>query len=144
MDGEPRARGLTSHSNRSMGAGDHSEHELAHGGGHRDSLLKNTNKANPNAALSEAQPVVVNLTEQVTLESLRAHQHKDSNGNPITDPDLSNPTRPRLERPLETIRSFERAIDAGYKRRSAHIPRSGTFGNFLVVSCTDADRLVHG
>lgn len=35
------------------------------------------------------------------------------------DPDLSNPTRPRMERPLDTIRSFEKAIDAGYKRRSS-------------------------
>lgn len=27
------------------------------------------------------------------------------------DPDLSNPTRNRLERPLDTIRSFESAIE---------------------------------
>jgi hypothetical protein len=42
----------------------------------------------------------------------------DANNFPA-DPDLSNPTRPRLERPLDTIRSFEKAIDAGYKRRSS-------------------------
>jgi hypothetical protein len=41
------------------------------------------------------------------------------------DPDLSNPTRPRWERPLDTIRSFEAAIDKEYKRRSQLI-RSGT------------------
>lgn len=40
------------------------------------------------------------------------------------DPDLSNPTRPRLERPLDTIRAFEKAIDNGYKRRSNY-QRSG-------------------
>lgn len=53
-------------------------------------------------------------------------QHKDQFGNAISafykllllvlkltitdEPDLSNPTRPRFERPLDTIRSFEVAI----------------------------------
>lgn len=31
------------------------------------------------------------------------------------DPDLSNPTRHRMERPLDTIRSFEAAIDRHYR-----------------------------
>lgn len=51
------------------------------------------------------------------------------------EPDLSNPTRPRWERPLDTIRSFERAIDGGYKRRS--ISRSGTS---LFYLCKSLDR----
>ena len=34
------------------------------------------------------------------------------------DPDHSNPTRPRLERPLDTIRSFEAAIDGHNRRQS--------------------------
>jgi hypothetical protein len=34
------------------------------------------------------------------------------------EPDLSNPTRSRWERPLDTIRSFEAAIDGEYKRRT--------------------------
>lgn len=34
------------------------------------------------------------------------------------DPDRSNPTRNRWERPLDTIRSFEAAIDGSYARRS--------------------------
>lgn len=33
------------------------------------------------------------------------------------DPDFSNPTRRRTERPLETIMSFEAAIDKEYKRQ---------------------------
>lgn len=33
------------------------------------------------------------------------------------DPDYSNPTRRRTERPLETIMSFEAAIDREYKRQ---------------------------
>lgn len=34
------------------------------------------------------------------------------------DPDLSNPTRSRWERPLDTIRKFEQQIDGEYKRGS--------------------------
>jgi hypothetical protein len=34
------------------------------------------------------------------------------------DPDLSNPTRSRWERPLDTIKSFEAAIDGEYRRRA--------------------------
>jgi hypothetical protein len=41
------------------------------------------------------------------------------------DPDLSNPTRNRWERPLDTIRSFEAAIEGDYARRSMY--RSGKF-----------------
>lgn len=32
------------------------------------------------------------------------------------DPDRSNPTRSRWERPLDTIRSFEAAIDGNYRK----------------------------
>lgn len=38
----------------------------------------------------------------------------------VADPDRSNPTRPRLERPLDTIRSFEAAIDGKYGRVSSY------------------------
>lgn len=41
------------------------------------------------------------------------------------DPDRSNPTRSRWERPLDTIRSFEAAIDGNYSRKS--YMRSGEF-----------------
>lgn len=84
----------------------------------RDSFMRGESKANPNAAINEAQPQALNVIEKVTLDSLRDTQHKDIHGNVITEPDLSNPTRPRWERPLDTIRSFEKAIDGGYKRRS--------------------------
>ena len=41
----------------------------------------------------------------------------------LVDPDLSNPTRHRLERPLDTIRSFEAAIDGSYNnRRTSYRP----------------------
>lgn len=74
-------------------------------------------KANPNAAMEEMQPVAAAL-EKPTLASLRSFQHRDSAGNDIVDPDLSNPTRSRWERPLDTIRSFEAAIDGEYRRRA--------------------------
>jgi len=70
--------------------------------------------------MTELQPGVQAILEESTLTPLRGVQHKDADGNIITDPDLSNPTRPRLERPLDTIRSFEKAIDNGYKRRSSY------------------------
>ncbi|KAL4931372.1 DUF2406 domain-containing protein [Aspergillus undulatus] len=50
--------------------------------------------------------------------SLSSIQHVDRHGKVITDPDRSNPTRPRLERPLDTLRGFEAAINA---RRGGHL-----------------------
>ena len=42
------------------------------------------------------------------------------------DPDRSNPTRSRMERPLDTIRSFEAAVEGTYNsRRSSYIGRPG-------------------
>ncbi|KAJ5086243.1 hypothetical protein NUU61_007550 [Penicillium alfredii] len=70
-------------------------------------------KANPNMALFEEQPVSVNNQPLAQgMFSLRSMQHTDRQGRPITDPDISNPTRNRLERPLDTIRSFEAAIES--------------------------------
>ncbi|KAF1969018.1 hypothetical protein BU23DRAFT_582948 [Bimuria novae-zelandiae CBS 107.79] len=86
--------------------------------------LTTTGKADPNAAMNESQPIAAAL-EKPTLQSLRSFQHKDKDGNPIAEPDLSNPTRPRWERPLDTIRSFEAAIDNEYRRR-AHTMRDSS------------------
>ncbi|KAF2187814.1 hypothetical protein K469DRAFT_771322 [Zopfia rhizophila CBS 207.26] len=83
----------------------------------RKSHLTSTTKANPNAAMNEAQPIAAAL-EKPTLQSLRSFQHKDVDGQIIQEPDLSNPTRSRWERPLDTIRSFEAAIDNEYRRRA--------------------------
>ncbi|KAL8774678.1 MAG: hypothetical protein Q9209_000617 [Squamulea sp. 1 TL-2023] len=74
-----------------------------------------TSKADPTKAINEAQPDV-QAREESTLENIRLLQHRDRYGNLITDPDRSNPTRPRLERPLDTIRAFEAAIDGSYER----------------------------
>ncbi|ODM14667.1 hypothetical protein SI65_09856 [Aspergillus cristatus] len=79
-------------------------------------------KADPTLAMSELQPMAVAL-EKSNLGNLRDMAHKDQYGNVITDPDLSNPTRPRLERPLDTIRSFEVAIDGTYASNNANASR---------------------
>jgi len=80
-------------------------------------------KADPTTAMKERQPAQVAFDEN-TLESLNSIQHKDIHGNLITDPDKSNPTRPRLERPLDTIRSFEAAINGSYNKRLSARPVS--------------------
>ncbi|CAG7995169.1 unnamed protein product [Penicillium salamii] len=75
-------------------------------------------KADPNMALYEQEPTTVNLEPGVRdTFSLRSIQHKDREGKTIADPDLSNPTRSRFERPLDTIRSFDAAIDAHHKQQ---------------------------
>ncbi|KAL5347103.1 hypothetical protein ACLOAV_008246 [Pseudogymnoascus australis] len=75
-------------------------------------------KADPTKAMSEAQPSDIANDHSSGLASLRAIQHRDTYGLPIADPDRSNPTRSRWERPLDTIRSFEAAIDGNYARKS--------------------------
>ncbi|OAA80006.1 hypothetical protein LEL_03492 [Akanthomyces lecanii RCEF 1005] len=77
-------------------------------------------KADPLVAMYEAEPsMVAAMQADNSTASLRSFQHKDVQGNPIADPDRSNPTRSRWERPLDTIRSFEAAINGGYQRRSS-------------------------
>ncbi|KAI0482655.1 hypothetical protein GGR56DRAFT_685560 [Xylariaceae sp. FL0804] len=80
--------------------------------------------ADPRMALNEMEPSM-RAQEENTYASLRSIQHKDPTGSPISDPDRSNPTRSRWERPLDTIRSFEAAIDGGYSSRKS-IYRSDT------------------
>ena len=95
------------------------------------SIFTATNKATVAVAL-----------QQSTLASLRSSTYADQFGNPIrkwlmysgsstapsnsviVEPDRSNPTRPRWERPLDTIRSFEAAIDSEYRQRKSMM-RSG-------------------
>ncbi|KAK3341742.1 hypothetical protein B0T25DRAFT_464766 [Lasiosphaeria hispida] len=81
-------------------------------------------KADPTLAMNEAEPAEVAATGKSSLAPLRSIQHKDAFGNPIADPDRSNPTRSRWERPLDTIRSFEAAIDGGYPGSRRSILRS--------------------
>lgn len=55
-----------------------------------------------------------NLISALLVPEISILQEADP---PLADPDRSNPTRPRLERPLDTIRAFEAAIDGSYERR---------------------------
>ncbi|KAI0160265.1 hypothetical protein GGR57DRAFT_414075 [Xylariaceae sp. FL1272] len=86
-------------------------------------------KADPRMAMTEREPA---MEAQTVSErpALRAIQHRDSSGNPIADPDRSNPTRSRWERPLDTIRSFEAAIDGGYNRKSVYRSDSDSVANW--------------
>ncbi|CAK7214755.1 hypothetical protein SBRCBS47491_002258 [Sporothrix bragantina] len=86
-------------------------------------------KADPTMAMVEAEPSAVAATVKSSLAPLRSIVHKDNNGNPIAEPDKSNPTRYRWERPLDTIRSFEAAIDGGYTRKSSY-PNENESTNF--------------
>lgn len=83
----------------------------------------------------------------LTMGSIRSMQHRDTNGEiismeyartmpryaklaniKIADPDRSNPTRPRLERPLATIMSFHAAVDGVYGERA--YSKSGWWRDF--------------
>ncbi|CAK7565572.1 MAG: hypothetical protein SEPTF4163_003489 [Sporothrix epigloea] len=86
-------------------------------------------KADPTMAMFEAEPSAVAATVKSSLAPLRSIVHKDNNGNVIAEPDKSNPTRYRWERPLDTIRSFEAAIDGGYSRQNSYCNENDS-GNF--------------
>lgn len=113
----PRAKsGFSFHSRKSSGSSGHKIdlHET-----HEEKQARRLNsKADPSMAITEAEPSAVASGVRSSLASIRAIQHKDNQGNPIADPDRSNPTRSRWERPLDTIRSFEAAIDGNYSRKS--------------------------
>ncbi|KUI65914.1 hypothetical protein VM1G_01710 [Cytospora mali] len=107
----PRSRGLSVHSDKSGGS-NKKEPAETHNEKERQRLHS---KADPTMAMNEAEPSAIAANSTNNLQSLRALQHKDLSGNIITDPDLSNPTRWREERPLATILAFEAAIDGGYR-----------------------------
>ncbi|RMD40088.1 hypothetical protein DV735_g5060, partial [Chaetothyriales sp. CBS 134920] len=92
----------------------------------KDKRRLNT-KADPSKALAEATPAEIAQSE-TTIDNLRRLSVNDSQGNRITEPDRSNPTRYRFERPLDTIRSFNAAAEGtSYRRSSYHAhQRSGS------------------
>lgn len=58
-------------------------------------------------AVHERQPFEESANTHLTEAITPSGALRDVFGNPITNPDLSNPARSREERPLDTIRSFE-------------------------------------
>ncbi|KAJ6262702.1 Beclin-1 [Drechslerella dactyloides] len=79
---------------------------------HRDKRKMGKN-VDPSRAITEEEPWAI---AQQAGKGISQMRHKDQYGNDIVDPDRSNPTRHRMERPLETIRSFERAIYNDFDR----------------------------
>ena len=75
---------------------------------------------NPNKGINEAQPFQMAVQEATTESTLstshdnRFHVATDWFGNVMDAPDKNNPTRPKYERPLDTVRSFEYAISRDY------------------------------
>ncbi|KAJ9157470.1 hypothetical protein NKR23_g556 [Pleurostoma richardsiae] len=114
----PRSRGFSFQSNKSQGSSAGSNKERLHETHGEKEAKRLHSKADPTLAMNEAEPSAVAATVKSSLASLRDMPQRDAFGNPIVDPDRSNPTRSRWERPLDTIRSFEAAIDGGYNRKS--------------------------
>ncbi|EPS44646.1 hypothetical protein H072_1335 [Dactylellina haptotyla CBS 200.50] len=79
----------------------------------------------PTRAITEEEPWAIAQQAGKGISQLR---HKDQFGNEIVDPDRSNPTRHRMERPLDTIRNFEKAIYNDYER-DFYPRRSNRHGN---------------
>lgn len=114
-----KSRAFSFRSDKSHGSGSH-KIDLHETSAEKEAKRLHS-KADPTLAMQEAEPSEVAAYVKSSLASLRSIQHKDAFGNPIADPDRSNPTRSRWERPLDTIRSFEAAIDGGYNNRRSII-----------------------
>ncbi|KAK7734896.1 hypothetical protein SLS63_004317 [Diaporthe eres] len=100
------SRGFSLQSDKSQKSDSKKEHLVeSHNEKERQRLHS---KADPTMAMNEAEP---------------------------SDPDLSNPTRWREERPLDTIRAFEAAIEGSY--RNSMINSGG--GNYQLSLPTPSD-----
>lgn len=105
-----------------------------------DSVLEAVQEAQPFEEMADA----LEHNKHTGLSQFGSHKVlNDIYGNPISDPDLSNPTRMRDERPLDTIRGFEYLIyrnesmktrlespTLGFKVRPDY-PASKVFGNHI-------------
>lgn len=85
-------------------------------------------------AIRDEEPFQMSANNHTNTQSLSPQmQMRDIFGKPIEMPDMSNPTRPRNERPLDTIRAFEYACTGDEKLRDEmETPRLGwtTRSNF--------------
>ncbi|KAI1626855.1 hypothetical protein EDD37DRAFT_235782 [Exophiala viscosa] len=113
----PRAHTAMSHNSVRSHRSSFSANKSELSESHKDKKRLHT-KADPSKALNEATPVE-QAQEETTAEDIRAMAHKDSEGNVIAEPDRSNPTRYRFERPLDTIRAFHAAAEGTSFRRSS-------------------------
>ncbi|KAL2144148.1 hypothetical protein VTI28DRAFT_9523 [Corynascus sepedonium] len=115
-----KSRAFSFRSDKSHGSGSNHKVDLHETPAEKEAKRLHS-KADPTLAMQEAEPSEVAASIGTSLASLRSIQHKDVWGNPIVEPDRSNPTRSRWERPLDTIRSFEAVIDGGYSNRRSII-----------------------
>ncbi|KAI1100499.1 hypothetical protein F4804DRAFT_348523 [Jackrogersella minutella] len=113
----PKSRAFSFRSDKSQKSANNSAHYKVdlHETAAEKEAKRPHGKTDPTLALTESEPAMEAQSRGgINPNPLRSLQHKDVYGNPITDPDRSNPTRSRLERPLDTIRAFEAAIDGAY------------------------------
>lgn len=88
-------------------------------------------KADPTVAMQEAEPGAEFRNKERSLPHMREIDWKEPDGKPVEHPDRSNPSRSKYERPLETIRKLEAAIDGGYNnRQSIYRADSDSVANF--------------
>lgn len=81
------------------GATGPSKHSKAHSYDIQDPVL---------TAIRDEEPFQMNANLHANVQTMSPDlQIRDVFGNVIAAPDLSNPTRPRDERPLDTVRAFE-------------------------------------
>lgn len=88
------------------------EHYKMHTGNIHDPILTAVNEAQPFEQAADHS-----YQRRPSYLSQESNDLKDIFGNPIRSSDMSNPTRSRNERPLDTIRGFEYAItgDGAYR-----------------------------
>ncbi|KAK8088349.1 hypothetical protein PG997_003310 [Apiospora hydei] len=111
----PKSRAFSFHSDKSQ------KTDLHETSAEKESKRLHT-KADPTLAMQEMEPSAVAASQSKrALPSMSEIEWKDATGSPITEPDRSNPSRSKWERPLDTIRSFEAAIDGGYSNRQSFI-----------------------
>ncbi|OTA86759.1 hypothetical protein M434DRAFT_15690 [Hypoxylon sp. CO27-5] len=129
----PKSRAFSFRSDKSQkSANSHNNKNNLHETSAEKEARRLHGKTDPTLALTESEPAMEAQSKGgINPISLRSLQHKDIYGNPITDPDRSNPTRSRSERPLDTIRAFEAAIDGAYNnRRSMYRSDSESVANW--------------
>ncbi|KAK7745353.1 hypothetical protein SLS53_002849 [Cytospora paraplurivora] len=73
-------------------------------------------------AMNEAEPSAIAAQSKNLLASLRALQHKDINGNVITDPDVSNPTRSIDRRQSPAKRDPANDFGIGFSQAAEYQP----------------------
>ncbi|KAA8577234.1 hypothetical protein EYC84_007220 [Monilinia fructicola] len=119
--------GFSLHSHKSSGSG----HKLDLTKSHQEKEAKRLHsKADPSLAMTEAEPSAVANEVATSLAPIRAIQHRDSQGNPIGSGSRSfKSDTKQMERPLDTIRAFEAAIDGNYSSRKSMMRAESEVGS---------------